>query len=1202
MKVKSIKKIIPLLLSAAMLHSSIGAISVFADDNTIGNAPTVELKAVNEDHAQYYEDTSYFCEAPTITFTAANNKTIDKITITINSNEEPEPEGTVGTITPKELKTKTVTVTPPENLNSYSRLYTIEATDSEELKAYAKVYVGHSLGARTRYTLPETCTSPEIETGDVICGRCEAVFDHLRHVSDTTPSGHDWETETISGCKGSYTLKTCKKCSEKVFEDDTTGTGEHNWSDYKEEKVTCTTDSRKYRTCQNCGFVEEDSSYTKTVARGHRYSYYSYGSTCTEWGKVWYQCDVCKHEQEGKTKNYDPIGHNYVHVTEPATCDAPGRTYKQCTRKSCQDVIDIEEIPQLSHNWIEGDIVETAPCGGTGTREYNCSLCGAKEVRDYTKEHVPVAVNGDCTVSSKCADCDATLDQSSANHNFTGDYKVVQNGHRRACVNPGCEQLGEIESHSAIDDGNCMTPLICDCGVQIESGYDFHSSAVTGGWYNDETHHWRVCTREGCEQKIQSASHVWKDDGNCETAVKCSVCDFEITSAKIHTLESSYDSYNHFEMCTNANCTYTTKIQEHSMGYTSDSSGHWLECDICDYRDITSRSSHTHEESDHDCTTPVKCDACGWNIIDAFAEHQLNSTLSHDTDYHWYGCSNPDCQFQSDKEEHTPGEELKRNEILATCTTDGSYELYTVCTTCGTELSSRLITLKASHSYNEEITPPTCTGEGYTTYTCAVCGYSYTGNTVSAIDHVWGEWETISSPDCDDDGAEKRVCSVCGSIEQKGVTAKGHEWEKEYEVDKVATCVDEGSESIHCQICDAVKPDSSTTIPALGHSYTNFTTNDNATCTSDATKTAKCDRCDETYTETIPETIKPHEWGEWKTLSNPTCTETGSNIRYCEVCNNTEIEEIPALGHNFGDWSKLAEEKCVLPGTEARYCDLCGEIDERTIEPPGHNYVEGICMRCGSIKYTASVGRNGLWINGDDSSDTGLVISLDTIRGDLSKLVELRVNGDVLDTADYTIDGNLIILTSKYLATLDAGNYDLILVYPDGGTTAAFEVRESDPKPDDPTEDNSSNTPSNSSQPTTYNTTTITTTTSPAKTTRNANDVKKDKAVAKKAMKQAKITKLTSKSNAKKKITVSWKKVKKAKGYQIQVSAKKNFKKIIFKKFISKNKLTIKNNKIKSKKTYYIRVRAYATYKDKNGTAKKVYSKWIKKPRKITVK
>ena len=119
--------------------------------------------------------------------------------------------------------------------------------------------------------------------------------------------------------------------------------------------------------------------------------------------------------------------------------------------------------------------------------------------------------------------------------------------------------------------------------------------------------------------------------------------------------------------------------------------------------------------------------------------------------------------------------------------------------------------------------------------------------------------------------------------------------------------------------------------------------------------------------------------------------------------------------------------------------------------------------------------------------------------------------------------------------------------------------------------------------------------------TRSPEVVKKDKTTAENLMKQAKITKLTVKNKSKKKINVSWKKVKTAVGYQVQVSKKSNFKKRILNKFTTKKKLTI-NKKIKSGKTYFVRVRAYATYKDAFGKPQKVYSKWNKKLRKVKVK
>ena len=80
---------------------------------------------------------------------------------------------------------------------------------------------------------------------------------------------------------------------------------------------------------------------------------------------------------------------------------------------------------------------------------------------------------------------------------------------------------------------------------------------------------------------------------------------------------------------------------------------------------------------------------------------------------------------------------------------------------------------------------------------------------------------------------------------------------------------------------------------------------------------------------------------------------------------------------------------------------------------------------------------------------------------------------------------------------------------------------------------------------------------------------------------------VTKAKPAKKKVTVKWKKVAKADGYQVQYSTKKNLKnaKKVFVKGTSKE---IK--KLKSKKTYYIRIRAY-----KNNGSKKVYGAYSKK-------
>ncbi len=49
-------------------------------------------------------------------------------------------------------------------------------------------------------------------------------------------------------------------------------------------------------------------------------------------------------------------------------------------------------------------------------------------------------------------------------------------------------------------------------------------------------------------------------------------------------------------------------------------------------------------------------------------------------------------------------------------------------------------------------------------------------------------------------------------------------------------------------------------IPALGHSFTNYVSDHNATCVTDCTKTAMCDRCRETNTVAIPDTSLGHTY------------------------------------------------------------------------------------------------------------------------------------------------------------------------------------------------------------------------------------------------------------------------------------------------------------------------------------------------------
>jgi beta-lactamase superfamily II metal-dependent hydrolase len=81
------------------------------------------------------------------------------------------------------------------------------------------------------------------------------------------------------------------------------------------------------------------------------------------------------------------------------------------------------------------------------------------------------------------------------------------------------------------------------------------------------------------------------------------------------------------------------------------------------------------------------------------------------------------------------------------------------------------------HNYEKTVTPPTCTEEGYTTYTCTICGDTYVSDKVSPEGH--DHEATITPPTCEEDGYSTYVCFYCGDTYVADVKApKGHSWKE----------------------------------------------------------------------------------------------------------------------------------------------------------------------------------------------------------------------------------------------------------------------------------------------------------------------------------------------------------------------------------------------------------------------------------------
>ena len=137
-----------------------------------------------------------------------------------------------------------------------------------------------------------------------------------------------------------------------------------------------------------------------------------------------------------------------------------------------------------------------------------------------------------------------------------------------------------------------------------------------------------------------------------------------------------------------------------------------------------------------------------------------------------------EAKHNCDKDGHDFSKKLVVTATLAkaaTCTTPAEY--YYSCMHCealGTETFT--VGDPAEHSYEAVVTEPTCTKEGYTTYTCH-CGDSYIADQTPALGHdvVLMEKE---EPTCELNGYEYYACSRCGGQECTIILeATGHEYE-----------------------------------------------------------------------------------------------------------------------------------------------------------------------------------------------------------------------------------------------------------------------------------------------------------------------------------------------------------------------------------------------------------------------------------------
>lgn len=438
-----------------------------------------------------------------------------------------------------------------------------------------------------------------------------------------------------------------------------------------------------------------------------------------------------------------------------------------------------------NHNFKLLDTVSPT-CLTLGYSRYLCPDCGTIEKRDYTNAlgHAYQSIlirEADCEtegkvleICSRCGDMKTTTTPKGEHEYKT--YKIAA-----TCVSPGytvkeCEICGErtitdITNTLAHNYVAHVTPATCETGGQTiyrcdgcgSSFVSDHTTALGHSWDEGNVIAEPSCTGEGVKQyackrcgateleTIPATGHTPGEGATCLNPGTCAVCGAVLEKATGHSFKADV---------TEATCL--------KLGYATYTCEH---CGFSYKSDYTDPLGHDYvpHVTEPTCTeggyTTYTCSRCGDSFVDnytdalghAWDEGRIVADSVCDSEgvmeYRCERCGYHRLEAVSAKG-HTPGKE-------ATCTDPQ------LCTKCGAVLAEPV-----GHDYQGEVTAPTCTELGFTTFTCVGCGDSYKADYVNATGHTAGDWIVDKEPTTAAEGSKHRECVDCGEVLETAVIDK----------------------------------------------------------------------------------------------------------------------------------------------------------------------------------------------------------------------------------------------------------------------------------------------------------------------------------------------------------------------------------------------------------------------------------------------
>lgn len=491
-----------------------------------------------------------------------------------------------------------------------------------------------------------------------------------------------------------------------------------------------------------------------------------------------YDCANNFFEELPETQTIEQADSEYHRVitTSGEYCGFCYGTFKETTSTLERHTMESSIRPELAHDrFVEMDACED--CGYsetayTAAKSVIADYFGVVDGQPHTVTVSDLSEAGVTTAIRYGHSADACTLTSAPNYTEAGDYpvyyEITYTFKNTNMVEDGVAYV-HLRDETTDESGNCTCG--CgnpDCGCQDpDCGGDCCSDKGCG-----ENHKWTLldsvdptCLTLGYDRYLcvdcgmiekrdyeAALGHAYQSvvirDATCEVPGKTiDICE-RCGSVKETDLPQTEHEFS--TSVISATCT--------SPGYTL------RECTVCGERhieDITSALAHNYVSKVTPATcegggrTLHICEGCGSSFITDYT-----SPLGHSWDegkeitdstctgegmieYTCIRCGAT--RLEGDEAAgHIPGNP-------ATCTEPQ------LCTRCGAVIEAAL-----GHDYTEEVTDPTCTEMGYTTYTCTRCGDAYKGDYIEAAGHKPGDWIIDKEPTTDSEGSQHKECEVCG--------------------------------------------------------------------------------------------------------------------------------------------------------------------------------------------------------------------------------------------------------------------------------------------------------------------------------------------------------------------------------------------------------------------------------------------------------